>query len=142
MAGEPVKVKGIIELQKALRKIEKDLPKELAAGLAEAAEIVGAHARTKVPVRTGAARDSIKARKQQRSASLATGGSRAPYYPWLDFGGRVGRNKTSMREFVKGGRYIFPALAEKDAQVKEKVDEVLARLAKKAGFDTTGDGAK
>lgn len=135
-----INVVGLPDLQRALRQIDKDLPKELAAGLAEAAEIVRSAAAMKVPVRTGAARDSIKVKKQQRSASLAVGGSKAEYYPWLDFGGRVGGQKATVRDVIRGGRYIYPSLAEKDSQVKAKVDEVLERMARAAGFDQEGRG--
>lgn len=129
-----VEVRGIKDLSKALREIDKDLPKELGAGLAEAAAIVADAARPKVPQRTGKAAASIKVRKQQRGAALAVGGSKAPYFPWLDFGGKTGRNNSVRRPFVPGGRYIYPTLADKREQVNAKVDEVMARLAEKAGF--------
>lgn len=140
MDSGKINVKGIPELQKALRQIDKDLPKELAAGLAEAADIVATAARPKVPVKTGAAAASIKVKKSQRSASLAVGGTKAPYFPWLDFGGKVGRNKSVRRYFLKGGRFVYPALKDKDKQVRAKVDEVLERMALKAGFEQEGEG--
>lgn len=141
MDDASLKVTGLVDLQKALRQVDKDLPKELAAGLAEASEIVAGAARPRVPVRTGRAAASIKVRKQQRAASIAVGGAKAGYYPWLDFGGSVGRAKAIHRPFIPGGRYIYPALRDKDREVKAKVDEVLARMAVKAGFDTEGDAA-
>lgn len=141
MEGErTIQVHGLADLQKALRQIERTLPKELGFGLAEAAKIVADAARPKVPHRTGAAQASIKVRKQQRSASLAVGGTKAPYYPWLDFGGTVGPARSIRRQFIPGGRYIFPTLKQKDAEVKAKVDDVIARLAKQAGFETEGEG--
>ena len=134
-----ISVTGIADLQKALRQVDKDLPKELAAGLAEASEIVLAEARPMVPVRSGKAAGSMKVRKQQRGASIAVGGSAAPYYPWLDFGGKIGRHNATTRPFITGGRYIYPALRRKDDEVRAKVDQVLERLARLAGFDTEGD---
>lgn len=133
-------VVGIPDLQKALKQIDRDLPKELAAGLAEASQIVLDAAKPKVPRgKTGRAQDSMKVRKQQRGAALAVGGSKAPYFPWLDFGGKVGRNKSVKRPFIPEGRYIYPTLKEKRPQVAAKVDEVLERLATAAGFETEGD---
>lgn len=140
MDSGKIQVRGIQDLQKALRQIDRDLPKELAAGLAEAAEIVAKTARPKVPTRTGKAAGSITVRKQQRGASLAVGGNRAPHFPWLDFGGRVGPKKSVARPFIKSGRYVYPALAEKNTEVKAKVDEVLERMARKAGFEQEGKG--
>lgn len=133
-----IEVTGIPDLQKALRQIDRDLPKELAAGLAEAAQIVLAEARPGVPVRSGRAAASMKVRKGQRAASLAVGGTKAPYYPWLDWGGKVGRNDSIRRPFIPQGRYIYPALKRKDQEVRAKVDEVLERLALRAGFETDG----
>lgn len=159
MADErSIEVHGLADLQKALRRIERTLPKELGAGLAEAAKIVADAARPKVPRRSGDAQASIKVRKTQRAASLAVGGAKAPYYPWLDFGGTVGRGRVSAgnkqraggkfggtagsvrRPVIPGGRYIYPTLKEKDTQIKAKVDEVIADLARRAGFETEGRG--
>ena len=42
-------------------------------------------------------------------ARIEAGGSKVPYYPWLDFGGRVGRRKSVHRPFLKDGRYIYDA---------------------------------
>lgn len=152
--NETIRVVGLADLRKALRQIEQTLPRELGAGLAEAAAIVADAARPKVPRRSGAAQASIKVRKKQGAAALAVGGAKAPYYPWLDFGGTVGRGRVAAgnkqraggefggtagsvkRKVIRGGRYIYPTLREKDAEVKAKVDEVVVRLAKRAGFET------
>jgi phage gpG-like protein len=140
--ADTIQVHGLRDLRRALRDIEKTLPRELAAGLAEAADIVTKGARPKVPVRTGRAAASIKVRKSQRAAIIAVGGTKAPYFPWLDFGGKVGRGKSVARPFISGGRYIYPTLKDKDREVKDKIDEVLKRLAVKAGFETHGDAAR
>lgn len=138
MDDAKLRVVGLVDLQKALRDVDKDLPKELAAGLAEAAEIVASAARAKMPQRTGRAAGAVKAKKAQRAATIAMGGTAAPYGPWLDFGGSVGRQKMTKRPFFKEGRYIYPTLRQKRAEVAAKIDEVLKEMAKKAGFDTEG----
>lgn len=137
-----VEVRGIRDLSRALRDIDRDLPKELASGLAEASEIVADAVRAKMPRRSGRAVGSVKVRKQQRGAALAIGGSKAAYTPWLDFGGKVGRNKSVRRPFLPEGRYVYPSLREKRDEVNAKVDGVLKRLAEKAGFETKGDAAR
>lgn len=150
-----LQVHGLKDLRTALRDIEKTLPRELASGLAEAAEIVAKGARPKVPRRTGKAAASIKVRKSQKAATLAVGGTKAPYFPWLDFGGTVGRGRVAgaskkaaevagnvQRPVIPGGRYIYPTLKDKDREVKDKIDEVLKRLAVRAGFETHGDAAR
>lgn len=144
-----IEVRGVKDLQKALRQIDKDLPKELAVGLAEASEIVANAARPLVPRRSGAAAASIKVKKSQRSAQIAVGGSKAEYFPWLDFGGSTGPGHVPgqtgsgavKRSIIPEGRYIYPTLRKKGPEVKAKIDEVLRKMAVKAGFETTGDSA-
>lgn len=133
-----LEVHGLGDLQKALRQMDKEAPKELAAGLAEATEIVLQAARPLVPHRSGAAQGSMKVRKQQRGATLAVGGTKAPYFPWLDFGGAVGRNRSVRRPFIPSGRYVYPTLKAKRPEVEAKVDEVLAKMARRAGFEQSG----
>jgi hypothetical protein len=133
-----VQVKGLKEFQGAIRDIDRALGGELRKGLNEAAEIVAGAARPLVPVRSGAAAASIKVGSTQRAAQIKVGGQAAPYFPWLDFGGRVGAKKTTRRPFIRAGRYIYPVLAAKRADVEAKVDEVIKRLATQAGFGTTG----
>lgn len=138
MANETIRVHGIADLQRALRQMDKDAPKELAAELATISDFVLQRARAKVPHLTGAARGSMKVKKQQRGAALAVGGTKAEYYPWLDFGGRVGRNRSVRRDVIPGGRYIYPTVAQHDDEIKRMVDVVLERMARRAGFQTSG----
>lgn len=141
MTGDKViQVHGLPELQRALRQIDQALPRELAAALQGAAEIVRKHAEPMIPRISGDARASVRTRKSAKGAMLATGGSKAPYYPWLDFGGAVGRGRSVHRDFIPGGRYIYPALAEKGPEVEAKVDKILKEMAIRAGFETTGKG--
>jgi hypothetical protein len=133
-----IHVKGLKEFQAALKKVDKGLGPELRKGLNEAAEIVASAARPLVPRRTGRAVGSIKVGSTQRAAQIKVGGTAAPYFGWLDFGGRVGRRNSARRPFISKGRYIYPALAAKRNEVAAKVDEVLGRLATGAGFETKG----
>jgi hypothetical protein len=133
-----VQVKGIKDLQRGLNQLEEKAGPELRKGLNKIAAIVADAARDKVPRRSGKAAQSIKVGSTQRAAQIKTGGTAAPYYPWLDFGGKVGRGKSVRRTFIKEGRYIYPTLREKRGLVTEKVDELIRDLAVKAGFDTDG----
>jgi hypothetical protein len=134
--ADKIHVKGLADLQKGLRMIDNDLGPELRKGLNEVAEIVAADARRHVPTLTGKARGSISAGGSQRAAAIKMGGTKAPHMLWLEFGGRVGRDKSVVRPFIRGGRYVYPALARNQDEVMEKLDEVVGRLVKRAGFDT------
>jgi hypothetical protein len=72
--------------------------------------------RRNIPVRSGKARDSVRAVSGGNTVYVAAGSAKAPYYGWLDFGGELknrgrGRNKTISRPVIKGGRYIYPGIA-------------------------------
>lgn len=141
MSDDAIRVQGLRELQQALRRIDKNVEKELKNSLREAAKVVAEATAQKVPKRTGRAAASVKPRSTGRGASIALGGSRAPYYPWLDFGGSTkvpGAGNRVQRDRVQGGRYLYPALTEKNAEVLEIVDEAMERLAERHGITTRG----
>ncbi len=87
MVDLKIEVKGVSELVRAFKKVDSDIPagfrKEM---LVIATNIVG-QVQQQVPWKTGKAARSVRPRASQRGAGIAFGGSSAPYYPWLDFGG-------------------------------------------------------
>lgn len=105
--AEPIKIEGLNEFVRNLKKIDRDLPKMVRVAFNESADVVVADARPRVAKRSGRARGSVRSRSTQRFARVSGGGGRAPHYPWLDFGGRVGRRGTVRRPFLKEGRYIY-----------------------------------
>lgn len=136
--GDPVRVDGLKALQKALREIDQNLPKQIRVILNDAATEVIDYAKPKIPTRTGRARASIKARSSQREVRIAVGGTKAPYYPWLDFGGQGRRNhKPPPRPFLKRGRYLYPGLDARHDQVTEIMSKGLTDLIEAAGLDVT-----
>jgi hypothetical protein len=134
---EPVKIDGLRQFQAALRSMEDGLQKELRVVLNAAADLVIADARPKIPRRTGAAAASLKARSGQREAKIQAGGSKAPYFGWLDYGGRVGPAKSVSRPFIRGGRYIYPAFSRNRAKVTDVMVDGLADLARRSGLAVT-----
>lgn len=127
-------LKGLTEFKAALRQIDNDLGGELRKSLNEVAQVVIDAARPKVPSRTGRARASMKPGSTQNAAQIKVGGTAAPYYPWLDFGGGVGRNKSIKRPFISKGRYVYPTADDKHDAIIDKLEEMLEQLTKKAGF--------
>lgn len=134
-----IEVKGIREFRTALKKADADAPKMIRVTLNGAADVVLDYARPRIPSRSGAARQSLKARSSQKDVRVAVGGKKAPYYPWLDFGGHVGPNDSVSRPFITEGRYIYPALRVKRDDVTKVMSEGLAALATSAGLDVTGE---
>lgn len=138
VTDQTIRIEGLVELQKALRKADSDLPKRLRLANKAGAEVVAAEARQRVNQvaknPTGRTERSIAARAEQRGASVKGGGARVPSYAWFDFGGRVGRNKSVVRPFIKGGRIIYPALAAKGSEAVDKYDNEIDALLRDAGL--------
>lgn len=128
-----IEVDGLRALRAALREIDRGFARELGQAGKKAAEIVAAEARSKVPVRTGRARTSIRA-TAGRGGSVRGGGARAEYFPWLEFGGAVGRNDSVYRPEVRGGRYLWPSLAEHRDEVVDVFADAVKDLTKRAGL--------
>jgi HK97 gp10 family phage protein len=137
MAPKPeLRVEGLAELRKALTKMQAiDERTELRVGLKAAAQIVADDAKRRVPVRTGRARDSIRAAASGNRALVIGGKAKVPYYGWLDFGSRspvagnprtVGPWRGSGTGPAKG-RFIYPAI---DAKFDEVVAAVSAAVEK------------
>jgi hypothetical protein len=92
--------------------------------------------RARVPSKSGRARASVRA----QGGKITAGGTGAPHYPWLEFGGSTkvpGAGRRVQRGFIKTGRYIFPTISEGKAKDLAAVENALARVAKKHGLDAS-----
>jgi hypothetical protein len=132
---EVTSVKGLKPLASALKKVGPEAPKGLRIALNSVAEIVVKAAVPLVPRKSGAAAKSIKVKSTRTSARIAAGGSRVPYYPWLDFGGKVGRHKSVVRDFYRSGRYIYPTIAKKQVDIQKALEKALADVVTAAGLE-------
>lgn len=130
-----VQIKGLAEFNRGLRKLDSEAPKQLRIGLNSAADLLIDKTKPEIPSRTGAARASLKARSTRTSARIAVGGRKAPYYPWLDFGGKTGRNKSVDRPFYKAGRYLYPTLGKVRPLILDGLDEAIRTVARNAGLE-------
>jgi hypothetical protein len=142
-----IKIEGFREFRQKLKAMDRDLPKAVRIAFNEAADIVVTDARARVPVLTGAARGSVKAASTQTKARIKGGGSKAPYYPWLDFGGSVGRGRTGRgtgsvhRPYLAPhGRYIYNAFFRKRGEFVDAMSDALIKIAREAGLEVTSRG--
>lgn len=135
VANPPIKIEGLRELQAALKDMDGESQKQLRLVLNDAAELVVSGARRRVPSRSGRARGSIKASSGQREAKVKGGSARAPYYPWLDFGGSVGRNNSIKRPFLKDGRFIYATYNDRRAAIFKSLEKGLTKLVKESGLE-------
>lgn len=135
MAGGRIHVQGLREFQAALKAMDGESQKKLRVALNEAADLVATAARNRMPRQTGKARQSVKVASQQRVAAVKEGGTKAPYVPWLDWGGRVGPKKSVVRPFRREGRYLYPAFDAQRADILAALEASLVGLARDAGLD-------
>ena len=141
--ADPIKVEGLAEFSRNLKKLDADLPKALRVALNESAGLVVDYARPKIPSRSGRARGSVKTASTRTAARVRGGGNRAPYYPWLDFGGSVGRGRTGRgtgsvhRPFKKDGRYIYDGYFKLKAsgEFQTTLEAALLDVARQAGIE-------
>lgn len=132
---DQIKVEGLNQFVRSLKQFDADLPKTLRVAFNEAAGFVVDEARPRVPTRTGRAKASIRARSVRTAVRVVEGGAKAPYMPWLDFGGRTGRNRSVERPFYKEGRYVWWAFKNRRSDVLEAAENALRDAAEAAGLE-------
>lgn len=134
---DPISVQGLNKFVKQLKAIDKDLAKLVRVAFNDAADLVVDEVRPMIPTRTGRARRSVKSASTQTSARVRGGGKRAPYYPWLDFGGFVGVDRSVYRRFYSDGRYIYDAYyrMRDSGRFAEVMTAGLLGVVRKAGFE-------
>lgn len=140
---EPIKIAGLREFTKAAKAADETTGPMIKGVLNDGINLVLDHARPRVPSKTGVARGSMKAKSTAREARIVAGGTKAPYYPWLDYGGRVGRGRTGPntgsvnRPFYGGGRYLYPAYSAVRADVLRVMEKGLKDLGDQIGLEVT-----
>lgn len=80
----------------------RDLMSELADESAD-----DARGRARSGKKTGASMNSIRA-----MGPVVRAGDDVPWYGFADFGGRVGPKRSIHRKYIKGGRWLFPAVRD------------------------------
>lgn len=130
-----VRINGLREFQAKIRAADRMLPRQLRVVFNDAATLIVQGAKPLVPRRTGRAAGSLAAMSTQREGRVRGGGGGAPYYPWLDFGGHVGRRASVSRAVMKpDGRYIYPTFRNRRGQVLEAMDDGLTTLIRRVGL--------
>jgi hypothetical protein len=131
-----VEVGGLAQLSKGLRAIDSGAPKELRIALNSAADLLVDATRPKIPSLSGAARRSLVARSTRTSARVAVGGKKAPWFPWLDFGGQGRRpGRPAERPFLREGRYVYPTLREIRPRIEAQLQESITAVVRNAGLE-------
>lgn len=135
--ADAIKIEGLNEFVRNLKTLDSNLPRAVRLAFNQAADVVVAAAQPGIPIRSGRAAGSVRARSTQTAARVVGGGGKAPYYPWLDFGGKVGRGKSVSRPFYKEGRYIYAAyFAKRDSgEFEDVMTKALLSVVRGAGIE-------
>jgi len=75
--AETIKIDGLDQFVRNLRKIDNDLPKTLRVGFNDAAKLVVDYAQSRVPHKSGKAAKSIRATSTRSMVRVSEGGGRA-----------------------------------------------------------------
>lgn len=130
-----IQITGLAALNRGLKAVGADAPKQLRLAHNAAAQLLVDRTRPEVPTVTGAARRSMVARSTRTSARVAVGGKKAPWFPWLDFGGqgRV-KGRPPLREFISEGRYVYPTLRRIRPEIEAQLQESISAVIRRAGL--------
>lgn len=134
-AIQPIRVDGLKEFQRALKDIDGESQKLLRVELNKIADVVVSGASRRVPRRTGRAAASYRAQSGQREAKIIGGSKKVPYVGWLEFGGRIGKDKSVKRPFVQSGRYLWPTVAANRQSLEKALQAALIDLARRVGLE-------
>ena len=137
MGKDTITIDGLAQFAKGLKKMDADLPKGLRIAFNGVANIVIDDARPRIPTRTGRAARSLKAKSTRTAVRISAGGKRAPYFPWLDFGGAGPNNRPARRPFYTDGRYVWKSFADKRPEVQAALERALAGVAQSAGLEVS-----
>jgi hypothetical protein len=144
MANDGVysRVSGLKEIRRDLISADKRYGPEIRKVLKATAQIVVTDAQSRVPVRSGRAKKSIRPATSGASAAIRGGQKTVPYYGWLDFGGRIRPRKIIIdRPVIKSanglhnGRYIYPAIKAKMPSAVKYLKENIAKLISKGAAE-------
>lgn len=134
--GPGIYVQGIAELQRALKALGDDLPRELRTANLSVAELIAEYARFNALGAGGVARHvepSIVAAAQQRSASLAWGGSGFEMAGGAEFGAiQYHQFKPWTGNGPNAGYFIYPTIRSKRQEIIDLYDALFVRLSKVA----------
>lgn len=135
VAKNAIQIAGLREFNRDLKRISADAPKALRLAGNKAAQLVVDWARPRVASRSGRAARSVRALSTRTATRVAGGSRRVPYFPWLDYGGRVGPARSVSRPFRKEGRYIYQGFYARRDQVGEVLGDELRAVARSTGWD-------
>jgi hypothetical protein len=145
-----ITVNGLAELQRDLQRVENlDRIDDVRDALRRGADVAAREAKQRANTFSFAASDSIRSLARtgtggrgRMSASIKGGGARVPWYGWADFGSRRPRQGQprsagpwkNSGPGPRGGRFLYPAIDAKSAEIVETLDDGIRRAMRRYDF--------
>lgn len=142
-----IEVSGLRDLQKGLKNLgEVELPKAIRLAGKAIGQQVSSEVRTAAAAfsKSGRLASTVTYRATKTSVSIKAGGTRGPYWKFIDFGGSVGRGHHKggggaiKRDFQSDGRIMYPTVRKDRPQVIRQYHDALERAIREAGFKGRG----
>lgn len=129
--ADAIRIQGLDEFRQSLAAVEPAAAIQMATQAAGAAIIADAKAR--VPRDSGAAQASIRGEQTPAGFTVVGGGGRAPYFGWLEYGGRLRQGPDRPRD--RDGRYIGGAFKRYEPQLQPALEAALTDELESAGLE-------
>lgn len=133
-AFKPIRMRGLPEFNRALMRASELTTEARQEVSKEASQLAVAWAHGRIPKRTGRAARSVRVVRFGAVYGVQGGDEKTRYYPWLDFGGRTGKRKSVVRQYIDGGRYIYPGIAATAAQAQNVLEKAVADVISRSGL--------
>lgn len=129
--GVAVRIDGLTDLLKNLKKLEPEVSKELRGRLREIVKVVAADARKRAPHKSGALAKKIVPSVTNKGAAVQ---SKAPHARISEFGGRHPVFGHDRWVFHPARPHVFPAVEAHRDDVQTQGSEALSDAIRKAGL--------
>lgn len=134
--SQAVRVEGLADFQRELRRLDSKLPRELTAANRAAAEMVAERARSRARgLGSVAAKSapSIKAAAEQRRSKINLGDNRHPFALGAEFGGRRRPTTQQFEPWTgKTGRFFYPTIRDTEDEFMAVYERAIDQLARAA----------
>ena len=124
--NQPVRIDGLREVQRELRRLGGDARSDMKPAHKKAADLVAAETRPKAPVRTGQLQATIRSFARQNAGVVRAGIKAVPYAGPIIFGWPA--------RHIKPNPFIYEAADRRRAQVAQAYAERMSEIIVKRGL--------
>lgn len=121
MSDAAVEVVGLSAANDSIRRFAVEVPGFVAVGTREYVGVIASAVQDRVPVLTGALRDSVLSQPEDAGNDIVMGSDEVPYAGWIEYGGSRGR------DLVEQGRYLYPTAWDRTDELAQIASDAITR---------------